>query len=199
MSMDIAVLVVNSLAALAAIIGLIITSHQFKKTMEAQNRATNVSLFDIRMEILTSVESGKFSFNRTRAQMLFNANISERIKEYDDAMNEYRRYSGLKSEFTELIQSMRADDTYEEASDFLAMLQEYDSADPEDRNYQQLQDSIRQRSYTGKWINGVSPLEPETINYVDVEKQETLFYSKAESLRKDIIAVMKRFIETSIQ
>ena len=94
---------------------------------------------------------------------------------------------------------MRADDTYEEASDFLAMLQEYDSADPEDRNYQQLQDSIRQRSYTGKWINGVSPLEPETINYVDVEKQETLFYSKAESLRKDIIAVMKRFIETSIQ
>ena len=55
--MDIAVLIVNSLAVLAAVVGLIITSVQFKKTMDAQNRAISVSLFELRTEVLASVES----------------------------------------------------------------------------------------------------------------------------------------------
>ena len=41
--MDMAVLIVNSLAVLAAVVGLIITSVQFKKTMEAQNRAIGIA------------------------------------------------------------------------------------------------------------------------------------------------------------
>ena len=45
----------------------------------------------------------------------------------------------------------------------------------------------------------MSPTEPETINYVDVDIQKSFFYGKAESLRQNIIDAMKRFIETSIQ
>lgn len=197
--MDIAVLIVNSLAVLAAVVGLIITSVQFKKTMEAQNRAISVSLFELRTEILASVESGKFAFNRTKAQFLFKRSISDKIEEYDTAIRECKRYKNLKDEFVRLIQSQRADDTYEEATNFLEALQNYDAADPDSPYYQQLQEAIRRNSYTGKWTNGASPFEIETVNYVDASENETACHSKAESLRKEIIEEMSKFIETSIR
>lgn len=197
--MDIAVLIVNSLAVLAAVVGLIITSVQFKKTMEAQNRAISVSLFELRTEILASVESGKLDFNRTKAQFLFERSISDKIKEYDAAISEYRRYKGLKDEFVSLIQSRRADDTYEEATDFLRAIQDYDSANPDSPDYQQLQEAIRRNSYTGKWMNGASPFEAESVDYVDVSEKEIAFSNKAEGLRKEIIEEMREFIEISIR
>ena len=197
--MDIAVLIINSLAVLAAVVGLIITSVQFKKTMEAQNRAISVSLFELRTEVLASVESGKFAFNRTKAQFLFKRSISDKIKEYDAAISEYRRYKSLKDEFVSLIQSQRADDTYEEATNFLEALQNYDAADPDSPYYQQLQEAIRRNSYTGKWMNGASPFEEESVDYVDVSEKEIAFSNKAEGLRKEIIEEMREFIETSIR
>ena len=197
--MDIAVLIVNSLAVLAAVVGLIITSVQFKKTMEAQNRAISVSLFELRTEILASVESGKFAFNRTKAQFLFKRSISDKIEEYDTAIRECKRYKNLKDEFVSLIQSQRADDTYEEATNFLEALQNYDAADPDSPYYQQLQEAIRRTSYTGKWMNGASPFEEESVDYVDVSEKEIAFSNKAEGLRKEIIEEMREFIETSIR
>ena len=197
--MDIAVLIINSLAVLAAVVGLIITSVQFKKTMEAQNRAISVSLFELRTEVLASVESGKLDFNRTKAQFLFERSISDKIKEYDAAISEYRRYKGLKDEFVSLIQSQRADETYEEATDFLEALQNYDAADTDSPDYQQLQEAIRRNSYTGKWMNGASPFEEESVDYVDVSEKEIAFSNKAEGLRKEIIEEMREFIETSIR
>lgn len=197
--MDMAVLIVNSLAVLAAVVGLIITSVQFKKTMEAQNRAISVSLFELRTEILASVESGKFAFNRTKAQFLFKRSISDKIEKYDTAIRECRRYKNLKDEFVSLIQSQRADETYEEATDFLEALQNYDAADPDSPDYQQLQEAIRRNSYTGKWMNGVSPFEVESVDYVDVSEKEIAFSNKAEGLRKEIIEEMREFIETSIR
>lgn len=197
--MDIAVLIVNSLAVLAAVVGLIITSVQFKKTMEAQNRAISVSLFELRTEVLASVESGKLDFNRTKAQFLFERSISDKIEEYDTAIRECKRYKDLKDEFVNLIQSQRADDTYEEATDFLREIQDYDSADPDSPNFQQLQEAIRRNSYTKKWMNGASPFEIETVNYVDASENETACHSKAESLRKEIIEEIRKFIETSIR
>ena len=175
--MDIAVLIVNSLAVLAAVVGLIITSVQFKKTMEAQNRAISVSLFELRTEILASVESGKFAFNRTKAQFLFKRSISDKIEEYDTAIRECKRYKNLKDEFVSLIQSQRADDTYEEATDFLEALRNYDAADPDSPDYQQLQEAIRRNSYTGKWMNGASPFEEESVDYVDVSEKEIAFFN----------------------
>ena len=145
--MDIAVLIVNSLAVLAAVVGLIITSVQFKKTMDAQNRAISVSLF----------------------------------------------------EFVSLIQSQRADDTYEEATDFLRAIQDYDSADPDSPDFQQLQEAIRRNSYTKKWMNAATPFDIETVNYVDASENETACHSKAESLRKEITEEIRKFIETSIR
>ena len=197
--MDIAVLIVNSLAVLAAVVGLIITSVQFKKTMEAQNRAISVSLFELRTEILASVESGKFAFNRTKAQFLFKRSISDKIEEYDTAIRECKRYKNLKDEFVSLIQSQRSDDTYEEATNFLEALQNYDAADPDSPYYQQLQEAIRRNSYTGKWMNGASPFEEESVDYVDVSEKEIAFSNKAEGLRKEIIEEMREFIETSIR
>ena len=197
--MDIAVLIVNSLAVLAAVVGLIITSVQFKKTMEAQNRAISVSLFELRTEILASVESGKFAFNRTKAQFLFKRSISDKIEEYDTAIRECKSYKNLKDEFVSLIQSQRADDTYEEATNFLEALQNYDAADPDSPYYQQLQEAIRRNSYTRKWMNGASPFEVETVDYVDVSEKEIAFSNKAEGLRKEIIEEMREFIETSIR
>ena len=197
--MDITVLIVNSLAVLAAVVGLITTSVPFKKTMEAQNRAISVSLFELRTEILTSVESGKFAFNRTKAQFLFKRSISDKIEEYDTAIRECKRYKNLKDEFVRLIQSQRADDTYEEATNFLEALQNYDAADPDSPYYQQLQEAIRRNSYTGKWMNGASPFEEESVDYVDVSEKEIAFSNKAEGLRKEIIEEMREFIETSIR
>lgn len=197
--MDIAVLIVNSLAVLAAVVGLIITSVQFKKTMEAQNRAISVSLFELRTEVLVSVESGKLDFNRTKAQFLFKRSISDKIEEYDTAIREYKRYKNLKDEFLSLILSQRTNDTYKEATNFLRAIQDYDSADPDSPDFQQLQEAIRRNSYTGKWMNGASPFEIETVNYVDASENETACHSKAESLRKEIIEEMRKFIETSIR
>ena len=197
--MDIAVLIVNSLAVLAAVVGLIITSVQFKKTMKAQNRAINVSLFELRTEVLASVESGKLNFNRTKAQFLFKRSISDKIKEYDAAISEYKRYKGLKNEFVDLIQSQRANDTYEEATDLLKAIQNYNSAEPDSPNFQQLQEKVRRNCYTGKWMNGASPFEIETVNYVDASEKEMAFYGKADDLRKEIIEDMRIYIETSIR
>ena len=197
--MDMAVLIVNSLAALAAVVGLIITSVQFKKTMDAQNRAISVSLFELRSEILSSVENGKLAFNRTKAHFLFERSINDKIKEYDNAIIEYRRYKNLKDEFISLIQSQRADDTYKEATNLLELIRDYDSVNPNSPDYQQLQEAIRENSYTGKWINGASPFEEETVDYIDVSKKEIAFSNKAEDLRKEIIEEMRKFIEASIR
>ena len=197
--MDMAVLIVNSLAGLTAVIGLIATSYQFKKTMEAQNRAISVSLFELRTEVLASVESGKLDFNRTKAQFLFECSISDKIKEYDAAVREYKRYKSLKEEFVSFIQSQRTDDTYEEATAFLEAIRDYDAADPDSPDYQQLQENIRRNSYTGKWMNSASPFEIETVNYVDASEKEVAFYNKAEGLRKEIVEEMRKFIEASIR
>lgn len=197
--MDVAALIVNSIASLVAIIGLLITCYQFTKTMKAQNRATNVSLFDMRMEILACLENGKFTFNRTKAELLFSSNITRKIKEYDSIIREYLRYGKLKREFVDFIKSLRADDTYDEATDFLEMIQEFDSADLDTPQYLQLQEIIRSKSYTAKWLHGVSPLEEETVNYADITEQESRCYNKAETIKKELIAILKQFIEASIQ
>lgn len=171
---------------------------QFQENMRIQNHAINVSLFDLRMEILISVEAGKFAFNRTRARMLFNDSIADTIDDYDIAKREERRYTSLKEEYAGVIASLRADDTYDKASDLLEKIDCYSIMDPEAPDYSQIQDDLRQYSLTGSWANGAVPFETETINYVDVEEAEHSCYLEAEELRKKITKMMKEFIQTSI-
>lgn len=197
--MDIAVLIVNSIATLAAVIGLIITCSQFKKTMKAQNRSTDVSLFDLRMEILAYVEDKKMNFSRTRAQLLFGNEIYEKIKQYDCTIKECNKICRLRREFVELLQKKRADDTYEKATELLYKINQFDSTDPDSPQYQQLKEYIQKESFTGGWQYSNFPTKFKTLNYVDLKEQEVLFYSKAENLREEIITAMKKFIEKSIQ
>ena len=131
--------------------------------MEAQNRAISVSLFELRTEILASVESGKFAFNRTKAQFLFKRSISDKIEEYDTAIRECKRYNKVV-----LVSNKCTENT---------------PLPP----------------YTRKWMNGASPFEVETVDYVDVSEKEIAFSNKAEGLRKEIIEEMREFIETSIR
>ncbi len=179
--------------------GLKETERQFQENMREQNRAINVSFFDLRMEILANIESEKFGFNRTKAQLLFEDGISAKIKEYDAAAKECKRYGNLKNEYIDLICSLRADETYDEATELLEEIREYDFADPDSPDYLQLKENIRQKSYAGKWMNGASPFEVETVNYVDASENETAFHSKAEGLRKEIAEEMRKFIEASIR
>ena len=197
--MDVAVLIVNSIASLAAVVGLIITCCQFRKTMTAQKHATNVSLFDLRMEILTSIENGKFTFNRTRARMLFNDSIADSIERYDKANREEKRYVGLKNEYLDIVRSQRADDTYEEATDLLDQIDKYSNMDPDEPLYEQIRDALRKHTFTGKWIHGADPFEYETVNYVDTEDSERKFCAEANRLKEQLIETVKQFIETSIQ
>ena len=48
-------------------------------------------------------------------------------------------------------------------------------------------------------MNGVTPFDIETVNYVDASENETACQSKAESLRKEITEEIRKFIETSIR
>lgn len=157
------------------------------------------------MEIFTRVESDELTFNRTKAKLLFNSDIAGKIEKYDSAVEEYKRYRGLKREFLELVQQDRADDTYEEATDLLKVIDRFETIEQNDstgaysQEYQQLKEFIRHKSYIRKRHNSENPFEMETVNYIDAQEQESLFYSKAESIRKEIIAEMKQFIERSIQ
>ena len=81
----------------------------------------------------------------------------------------------------------------------MAEIQQYDVTDPDSPQYQQLQERIRSKEYTERWMNGTQLFELETINYVDVQEQTLSFHSKAEAERKEIIAAMKQFIQKSIQ
>ena len=197
--MDVAVLIVNSIASLAAVVGLIITCCQFRKTMTAQKRAINVSLFDLRMEILTSIENGKFAFNRTRARMLFNDSIADSIEKYDEAKREEKRYVGLKNEYLDVVRSRRADDTYEEATDLLRQIEDYSSMDHDNPTYEQIRASLRKCGITGKWMHGANHFEAETVNYIDASEAASNWHSEAEERKKKLTKTVKQFIETSIQ
>ena len=105
----------------------------------------------------------------------------------------------MKDEFVSSIQSQRADDTSKKKTKWLTKIRDYFSADPNSPDFQQLQEDIRRNSYAGKWMNGASPFEIETVNYVDASENETACHSKAESLRKEIIEEMRKFIEMSIR
>ena len=204
---------ISAVAMIAAVVAAIVAIHgnkqsqeatrkaeeQFNKNMQEQKRAINVSLFDLRADILTSIESGKMAFNRTRARMLFNDSIADTIDQYDSARSEEKRFHSLKNEYLDLIRSMRADDTYEEATDLLRQIQDYSCMDPDNPLYEQIRSALRERGYTGKWTHGSVPFEIETVNYVDVNEAEHKFRSMAEHIKEDLMTMVKQFIEASIQ
>lgn len=214
--LNIAVLIVNSIAALFAVIAAALAVHgnrqareaskaseeQFEKNMHELNRSINVSLFDMRSEMLIEVKYGSFIFDRTRAKMLFSDEIDELIEKYDKESAEATRNKLLKEEYLDVVRKGLSDDTYDETIDFLRQIQDYEVMNPDEapgESYEQMRESIRSRRLYGKWHHGVSPLESEYVDYISTDDEYNRHTAESESIRQQLQEKMKQFIESSIQ
>ena len=214
--LNIAVLIVNSIAALFAVIAAALAVHgnrqareaskaseeQFEKNMHELNRSINVSLFDMRSEMLIEVKYGSFIFDRTRAKMLFSDEIDELIEKYDKESAEATRNKHLRQEYVDVVRQRLSDDTYDETADFLRQIQDYEVMNPEEVSaeaYEQMRESIRSRRLYGKWHHGASPLEYEYADYISADDEYNRHFTEADSIRQQLQEKMEQFIETSIQ
>lgn len=214
--MEIAILIVNSIAALFAVIaaGLAVcgnrqaretskaSEEQFEKNMHELNRSINVSLFDMRTEILAEVIHKRFKFDRVRAKMLFSYEINNLIEKHDKESAEATRNKLLKEEYLDVVRKDLSDDTYDETIDFLRQIQDYECMSPEETSeeiYEQTRESIRSRRLYGKWHHGVSPLESEYADYISADDEYNRHFAEAESIRQELQEKMEQFIESSIQ
>ena len=202
MKINIAVLIVNSIAAIAAVIAAIIAVVVYKKTAKLQRRAIDVSLFDMRTEILVEVIHKRFKFDRTRAKMLFSDEIDGLIEKYDKESAEATRNKLLRQEYVDVVRQGLSNDTYDETVDFLRQIQDYEVMNPDevsDEAYEQMRESIRSRGMAGKWHHGVSPLESEYVDYINTDDEYNRHTAESESIRQQLQEKMKQFIESSIQ
>ena len=214
--MEIAILIVNSIAALFAVIaaGLAVcgnrqaretskaSEEQFEKNMHELNRSINVSLFDMRTEILAEVIHKRFKFDRVRAKMLFSYEINNLIEKHDKESAEATRNKLLKEEYLDVVRKGLSDDTYDETIDILRQIQDYEVMNPDevsDEAYEQMRESIRSRGLNGKWHHGVSPLESEYVDYISTDDEYNRHTAESESIRQQLQEKMKQFIESSIQ
>ena len=202
MKINVAVLIVNSIAAIAAVIAAIIAVVVYKKTAKLQRRAIDVSLFDMRTEILVEVIHKRFKFERTRAKMLFNDEIDGLIEKYDKEFAEATRNKLLRQEYVDVVRQGLSDDTYDETADFLRQIQDYEVLNPEevsDEAYEQMRESIRSRRLYGKWHHGASPVEYEDADYISADDEYNRHFAESETTRQRLQEKMKLFIKTSIQ
>ena len=202
MKINIAVLIVNSIAAIAAVIAAIIAVVVYKKTAKLQRRAIDVSLFDMRTEILVEVIHKRFKFDRTRAKMLFSDEIDGLIEKYDKESAEATRNKLLRQEYVDVVRQGLSNDTYDETVDFLRQIQDYECMSPDETSeeiYEQTRESIRSRRLYGKWHHGVSPLESEYVDYISTDDEYNRHTAESESIRQQLQEKMKQFIESSIQ
>lgn len=202
MKINIAVLLVNSIAAIAAVIAAIIAVVVYKKTAKLQRRAIDVSLFDMRTEILEEVIHKRFKFDRTRAKMLFSDEIDGLIKKYDKESAEATRNKLLRQEYVDVVRQGLSNDTYDETVDFLRQIQDYECMSPDETSeeiYEQARESIRSRKLWGKWHHGVSPMEYECADYISADDEYNRHTAESESIRQELQEKMKQFIESSIQ
>ena len=125
--LNIAVLIINSIAAVAAVVAAIIaifgnrqSQEQFKTSMRAQERAINLSLFDERVKVLENIKEGKFTFSRERASLLFNFDIDALINHIDELNREREEYTRLLKRFIEcMVIKSHGDDEPDIAEDIL--------------------------------------------------------------------------------
>ncbi len=199
---SIAVLVVNSIAAGFAVIAAVIAIVAYRKTATLQRRAIDVSLFDLRTEILTEVIHKRFQFERTRAKMLFNDEINDLIKKFDKESAEATRNKRLKEEYIAVVRKRLSDNTFDETVDFLQQIDEYESINPDktqDDDYERMRESIRNRRLFGKWHYGASPEKMEYVDYISADDEYSRHYQEKEFICEELQEKMRQFIETSIQ
>ena len=204
MEINIAVLIVNSVAALFAVIAAIIAVVVYRKSAKLQKRSIDVSLFDMRTEILTEIIHKNFGFEKTRAKMLFNDEIAGLIDKYDKESAESTRNKLLRQEYLDVVRQRLFDDQYEYdvIDDFLKQIQDYEAMkykEVSEELYKQMRKSIRSRRLCRKWRYGASPEVAEYVDYISVDDEYTHHDTESESIQQELQEKMKQFIETSIQ
>ena len=204
MEINIAVLIVNSVAALFAVIAAIIAGVVYRKSAKLQKRSIDVSLFDMRTEILTEIIHKNFGFEKTRAKMLFNDEIAGLIDKYDKESAESTRNKLLRQEYLDVVRQRLFDDQYEYdvIDDFLKQIQDYEAMkykEVSEELYKQMRKSIRSRRLCRKWRYGASPEVAEYVDYISVDDEYTHHDTESESIQQELQEKMKQFIETSIQ
>ena len=204
MKINIAVLIVNSVAALFAVIAAIIAVVVYRKSAKLQKRSIDVSLFDMRTEILTEIIQKHFGFEKTRAKMLFNEEIAGLIDKYDKESAEATRNKLLRQEYLSVVRQRLFDDQYEYdvIDDFLKQIQDYEAMkyqEVSEELYKQMRKSIRSRRISRKWRYGASPEVAEYVDYISVDDEYTHHDTESESIQQELQEKMKQFIETSIQ
>lgn len=195
---DIIVCGLNILTLVVAAITLFSTKKQFDKNMREQERAINVSLFDLRTEILTAVQNDNFSFNRTRADLLFDTEISNMIFELDylrDKANTLERKLENYHRGTVLIEEYGEEKTER----FLSDLAEYESTNPDDPRYDELERKIvKVRPIEHNKINEEEYEEVEWPSFVEIRDTLDETDDKIYNLTIEIADKMEKFIEDSI-
>lgn len=195
---DIIVCALNVLTLVVAAITLFSTRKQFKRNMREQERAINVSLFDLRTEILTAVQHNKLSFNRTRADLLFDVEISNMIFEADCLQQKSRDLGRKLDGYHDRIVLIK-EYTQKEVEQFLNNLAEYESMSPDDPRYEDLERQIvKIRPVERKWMGEDRYEEVEWPSFVEIRDTLNETDDKIYNLTIEIADKMEKFIEDSI-
>ena len=195
---DFIVFVLNVITLIVAIITLICTCVQFNKNMSEQEKAINVSLFDLRMQLLSSLTIEHFSVDHLRAELLFNSGIVSKI-------NEVESYIDQKNHFLSLEQAYRNYDnlinSFGEtgAESFIKDLDEYNTSDPYSEEYQEVKRRIAEKRLIDLRLVDEDKYEELSYpSYIEIEEEIDRIHCQYKKSYYDLQRMMRSFIETSI-
>ena len=207
--LNIAVLIVNSIAALAAVVAAIIAIHgnrqsqaQFKSNMDAQKRANNLSMFDARTEILDQIKMMDFSFSIERANFLFKEDIMELIKMYLREDSERKNLLSIRKQYISCVNGAAAANSWEDAEesrDFQREMVRYEKMNPgencTEEEYASMRELMRQYPVTFK----VDGPECEWVIYSlgDIDTKIEKCFQEQESIKNNLINQIREFIQIS--
>lgn len=195
---DIVVLILNILTLSVAIITLISTKRQFKENMKKQEKAINISLFDLRTEILENAQSRKMSFSKTRAAFLFDDRICELIEQYDNLCSERFHYEKLERDY-HLINRLEESFGGEVAREFLDMLYKYERMDPNDPAFEITKNMIDQKRIVSFEPSGENTYKAKNEpSFIEVQRHLSELSDGITESRNRLIEEMKDFIQKSI-
>lgn len=193
---DRAVLVVNSIAALFAVVAAIIavisnsqSKKQFAKNMVEQEKAINISLLDSRINILAEFKANRLKSNRIRIKYLFNEEIYEMIVNFDSLNKEYNRYDKTEKEYIYAEENTLQG---EELTHFLELIADYQCSNNED---DKKWEELHNYGLTGKWTyldEGI------TLDYIIINDKKKELHNKINALNKTIQNAIDEYIRTSI-
>lgn len=195
---DIVVLTLNILTLSVAIVTLVSTKRQFEKNMKEQEKAINISLFDLRTEILSALRRQDRHFDRARAKLLFNSEINDMIDQLDILYKEKRDLEWDEKKYHR-YDALQMDYSREEIEQFFSDIEEIRYTYPEDQSYDALVNRIEKiRVITHLPISEHEDEQIELPSYLEVLDQINEREQKIGAAYKDLACTMESFIKESI-